>query len=201
MNDDRRRLLWLGALPSLVALVVAAGLWLLVHGNAGARDHYDAGRYADARATFAGARDLGVVSPWISPFDAGTAAYGEKDFKAAVRYFKQALPIVPDDRGCDVRINLALTHEAIADEAGASGEKAARQVALRDARTVIGGTGCSDAIEKRIEEKIKQSSQSPNDVKSEQQKQDEVEKRNREAKKAKDVELEPKNEPDQQIQW
>lgn len=199
---ERRRLLVLGAVPSVVALVVALGLWLLVHGNAAAREDWQDGKYSDARSAFEGAHDLGVVTPWVSPFNAGTAAYGEKEFKAAVAHFETALDLVPPERACDVRIDLALTHEAIADAAAEKGETPARQVALRDARTAIKGSGCNDAIEARIEEKLKDSSSSSqNDVKTEQQKQDEIEQRNRQAKKAKDIELEPKNEPTQQIQW
>ncbi len=200
--EERRRLLLTGAVPSVVALVVALGLWLLVHGNDAARADWADGNYADARSTFEGAHDLGVVTPWVSPFNAGTAAYGEKEFKAAVKHFEAALDLVPPERACDVRIDLALTHEAISDAAAEKGETAARQVALRDARTAIKGTGCNDELEARIEEKLKDSSSSSaNDVQTEQQKQDEIEQRNRQAKKAKDVELEPKNEPPQQIQW
>jgi tetratricopeptide (TPR) repeat protein len=200
MTPERRRLLVLGALPSLVALLVAGHLWLLVHGNASAREDYDAGRFGEARSTFEGAKDLGVVSPWIAPFDAGTAAYGAQEFEDAVTLFEQALDAVPDDRACDVRIDLALTHEAIADRAAQNGEKAARKVALRDARAAIAGTGCSDAIEKRLEEKTKDAA-SGGGGKSEDEKLDEVEKKNREARKVKDIELEPKNEPSRQIQW
>lgn len=200
LTAEQRRLLLLGALPSLVALLVAVHLWLLVHGNAGARDDYDAGRYAAARETFEGAKDLGVVSPWIAPFNAGTAAYGEKDFKAAVKLFDTALDDVPDDRACDVRINLALTHKAIADQAAGKGDRAAQQVALRDARTAILGTGCDDALVKELQGEINKAS-SGSSNKSEDQKLNDVEKKNREAAKAKDVELEPKNEPQQQIQW
>lgn len=199
LSAERRRLLVLGALPSLVAVIVALGLWLLVHGNAAARDDYADGRYDDAREAFAGARDLGVVSPWISPFNAGTAAYRQKELADAVELFEQALEDVPGDRACDVRVNLALTHEAIADAAARKGDTPARQVALRDARAAINGTGCSDAIEKRLEEKTKDVASSGGT--SEEQKLDEIEKKNREAEKVKDIELEPKNEPKQQIQW
>lgn len=200
LTQEQRRLLLLGALPSLVALVVAIGLWLLVQGNSSARDDYEAGQYAEARSAFEGAKDLGVVSPWISPFNAGTAAYREKEHGDAVELFERALKEVPGDRACDVRINLALTHEAIADAAAKKGGKAARQVALRDARAAISGTGCSDAIEERLEEKIKDAA-SGGGGKSEDEKLDEVEKKNREAQKIQDIELEPKNEPRQQIQW
>jgi tetratricopeptide (TPR) repeat protein len=200
LSAERRRLLLVGALPTLVALVVAAHLWLLVHGNASARDDYEAGRYADARATFEGAKDLGVVSPWISPFNAGTAAYGAKQYKEAVKLFDAALHDVPDDRMCDVRVDLALTHQAMAEQAASKGDRAAQQIALRDARTSIQGTGCDDELEKDLQDQIDKASSGSND-KSEDQKLDEVEKKNREAAKVKDVELEPKNEPKQQIQW
>lgn len=200
LSTEQRRLLVLGALPSLVALLVAGHLWLLVHGNASARQDYEAGRYAAARSTFEGAHDLGVVSPWISPFDAGIAAYGAKDYKAAVRLFTTALHDAPDDRLCDVRVDLALTHKAMADQAAATGDSDRQQVALRDARTAILGTGCNDQLEKDLQDEIAKASSSSSDT-SEDQKLNEVEKKNREAERIKDVQLEPKNEPKQQIQW
>jgi hypothetical protein len=200
LSAERRRLLLIGALPTLVAVLVAVHLWLLVHGNASARDDYEAGRYADARSTFEGAKDLGVVSPWIAPFDAGTAAYGAKEYKAAVKLFDAALDDVPADHLCDVRVDLALTHKAMAEEAAAKGDPTEQQLALRDARSAIQGTGCDDALEKELQDAIAKAASSSND-KSEDQKLDDVEKKNREAAKVKDVELEPKNEPKQQIQW
>lgn len=200
LSAEQRRLLLLGALPTLVALLTAVHLWLLVHGNDSARDDYEAGRYADARSTFEGANDLGVVSPWIAPFNAGTAAYGAKEYKAAVKLFSAALDDAPDDRMCDVRVDLALTHKAMADQAASRDDRAAQQVALRDARTAIQGTGCDDKLEKELQDEINKAS-SGSSSKSEDQKLDEVEKKNREAAKVKDVELEPKNEPEQQIQW
>ncbi|HSX67514.1 hypothetical protein [Nocardioides sp.] len=200
LSAEQRRLLLIGALPTLVALLAAVHLWLLVHGNDSARDDYEAGRYADARSTFEGARDLGVVSPWIAPFNAGTAAYGAKEYKAAVTLFSAALEDAPDDRKCDVRVDLALTHKAMADQAASRDDRAAQQVALRDARTAIQGTGCDDKLEKELQDEINKAS-SGSSSKSEDQKLDEVEKKNREAAKVKDIELEPKNEPEQQIQW
>lgn len=200
LTAEQRRLLLLGALPSLVAVLVALHLWLLVHGNASARDDYAAGRYADARSTFEGAKDLGVVSPWIAPFDAGTAAYGAKEYKAAAKLFDAALDDVPDDHMCDVRVDLALTHKAMADQAATKGDQAAQQIALRDARSAIQGTGCADALEKELQDAIAKASSSSGGQ-TEDQKLDEVEKKNRQAAKVKDLQLEPKNEPKQQIQW
>ncbi len=199
-SAEQRRLLVLGALPSLVALLVAVHLWLLVHGNASGRADYEAGKYADARSRFEGAKDLGVVSPWIAPFNAGTAAYGAKEYKAAVKLFGAALDEAPSERLCDVRVDLALTHRAIADQAASKGDRAAQQLSLRDARNAIQGTGCDDELEKDLQDAIDEASSGSSD-KSEDQKLDEVEKKNREAAKVKDVELEPKNEPKQQIQW
>ena len=200
ISAEQRRLLVLGALPSLVAVLVAVHLWLLVHGNASGRSDYEAGRYADARSRFEGAKDLGVVSPWIAPFNAGTAAYGAKEYKAAVKHFDEALAQAPSERMCDVRVDLALTHKAIADQAASKGDRAAQQLALRDARNVVQGTGCDEKLEKDLQDEIDKASAGSSD-KSEDQKLDEVEKKNREAAKVKDVELEPKNEPKQQIQW
>jgi hypothetical protein len=205
-DGARRQLLLRGILPSVVALLVAGHLWLLVQGNGSARSAYDAQRYSDARSGFEGARDFGVLKPWVARFDAGTAAYREGDFRGAAKLFQAALPDAPDEHECDVRIDLALSHEATAAKAAKEESRAAAQIALRDARTALGGGGCSAELEERIEKKIhdldaEDPSSQPDQDLTEEQKLEELKRRNDEAQRTKDPKVDPQNEPSAQIQW
>ncbi len=127
MNADarrrtRRRLLVAGLPLALVALAVQ---WkvavMLVHDRDG-RSDYAAGLYGDAQDAFASNRSLNLVEAWISPYDDGTARYRLADFSGAVRLLEDALAAVPSEEECRVRINLALAHEALGDEAAAGGD-------------------------------------------------------------------------------
>jgi hypothetical protein len=203
---DRRLMLLRGIFPSVIALLVAAHLWLLVHGNDSARGAYDDKQYSDARAGFEGARDLGVLQPWVAPFDAGTAAYRDGDFRGAARLFQAALSDVPDEHACDVRVDLALSYEATADKAAKEESRAAAQIALREARTALGGGGCNTELEARIEKKIhdldsEDPSSQPDQKLTEEQKLEELKKRNDEAQRTKTPKVDPQNEPSAQIQW
>jgi len=203
---DRRVMLIRGIIPSILALLVASHLWLLVHDNGSARSAYDDKQYSNARDVFEGAKDLGVLQPWVAKFDAGTAAYREGDFRGAAKLFRAALRSVPDEHECDVRIDLALAHEAAADKAAEDESRAAGQIALREARTALGGGTCSGGLGDRIEKKIHDldsddsSSQGDEDL-TEDQKLEELKKRNEEAQRVKEPKLDPQHEPSAQINW
>lgn len=205
MNDRKRRLLT-GVVPSVVALVAAAFLWLLAHGNSAGRSDYDAERYDAALDRFASARDLGVIEPWVKPFNTGTAAYRAGKLEEAARLFNLALDDVPSEHMCSVRTNLALTYEAIATSAAEEKSRAAAQIALRDARTAVGGTGCSKATEERIQQKIADLDTAPGAPRpdadlTEDEKLEELQKRNEEARKSRSKGTDPETEPPTQIHW
>jgi hypothetical protein len=206
LDPARRQLLIRGIIPSILALLIAGHLWWLVRGNESARSAYDALRYSDARSGFEGARDFGVLQPWVASFDTGTAAYRAGDFRGAAKLFQTALGDVPDEHECDVRIDLALSHEATAAKAIKDESRAAAQIALRDARAAIGGTGCNPEIEKRVEEQIhdldsKDPSAQQDQTLTEDQKLEELKKRNDEAQRTQDPRVDPKHEPSAQIEW
>lgn len=205
MNDRTRRLVN-GIVPSVVALVAAAFLWLLVHGNSSGRSDYDAERYDAAYDTFRSARDLGVIELWVKPFNTGTAAYRAGRLEDAARLFDRALDDVPSEHACSVRTNLALTYEAIATTAAEEKSRAAAQIALRDARTAVGGTGCSKATEERIQQKIADLDTAPGAPQpdadlTDEEKLDELQKRNEEARKSRGKGTDPETEPPAQIHW
>jgi hypothetical protein len=209
MSDDdlRRRRMLRGILPSLLLLAVAVQLVLLVRGNDSALTDYEAGDHASAYDSFVGLRDLGLVQPWVAPFNAGAAAYRQKDWASAVARFEEALDEVGTDRECDVRVNLALTHVARATEERRTGSRATALRAFADARTALGARGCSRRLEGLVNKQIRSMSSSDqpdeeNSRLSEQEKIEKLERQNDEARRQhEDDESDPPNEPDEQIQW
>ncbi|MCL8027609.1 hypothetical protein [Nocardioides bruguierae] len=125
----RRRLLLLGALPVLLALLLAGRLVLVAWADHRAAEAFADGRYADARAAaalndtpleqalssvLARAGVEGAVG-WVAPHDTGVAALASGDAGAAVRLLQRSLAAGPPTRyACRVRLDLALAQEAVA---------------------------------------------------------------------------------------
>ena len=206
-RDLRRRRMLLGIVPSLLLLAVAVQLVLLVRGNAGAVVDYEAGDHASAYDSFTGLRDLGVVQPWVGPFNAGAAAYRQKQWPEAAARFEESLEDVPTDHECDVRVNLALTHVARARAERRSGSRADALRAFSDARSALGARGCSPRIERLVNRRISSMSSSDqpdeaNSKLSEKEKIEKLQRQNEEARRRqRDERVDPANEPDQQIHW
>lgn len=205
----RNRLLLLGVLPSLVALAVAVQLVLLVRGNEGGRAAYEDQEYAEAREVFSGLRDLDVVQPWVARFNAGAAAYRDQRFAAAVADFEAALEEAPADRACDVRVNLALSHEAAGTLARNENDRAEALTSFADARAALGGSGCSESLRSRLERRIRAINAAgpgapdrENAELSEEEKVEKLERLNEEARRRRpDDPVDPTEEPDVAIQW
>lgn len=204
----RNRLFALGALPAVVLLVLAALLGLLVRGNADGRAAFEDGQYGAAHETFAGLRDLGLVEPWVAPFDAGAAAYMAEDYTKAVSLFEEALRDVPDAQVCLVRVNLALAHEA----RGAQVRKADRSAALqafRAGRDALGEAGCRELdgrdVGRRLSKAIRAINRDGASDRGEQltgqQKLEELEQRNEGTRRREPREADPTEEPSVAIQW
>lgn len=204
---ERNRLLLLGLLPSLVLLALAAQLVLLVRANEVAIADYRSGDHAAAYDGFTGLRDLGLVEPWVAPFNAGTAAYRQRDWAEAAARFAEALEDVPDDRECDVRVNLALAHEAAGHQARRTGSQAEALRSFRDARAALGGPGCSEAVHRRVDRRIgalSTSGQSDEEDErlSAEEKVEKLERLNEQARRERrDAPPDPTTEPDRQIHW
>jgi tetratricopeptide (TPR) repeat protein len=113
----RRRLAYLlGSLPIVAALLVLAVVLIrpafVMHG---ALDHYDAGRY-EASADEAGTMlDNNVIEPYLAYFNRGDAKAALQLYTEAIDDFERALDLAPEERQCDVRVNLALGWERLGD--------------------------------------------------------------------------------------
>ncbi len=169
----RRWLLLAGVLPLLlcVALALKVGV-MLAHDRAG-RDALADGAAARARDSFAANRSLNLLQPWVAPYDEGVARFTLGDHGGAVVSFEAALADAPSQEQCRVRVNLALSLEAVGDQAatagGAAGDPAGdaggqdlHQVAQRSwqrARDTLAGGDCVEpgstaaAVDARLREK------------------------------------------------
>jgi len=205
----RNRLFALGALPAVVLLGIAVLLGLLVRGNADGRAAFADGEYGAAHETFAGLRDLGLVEPWVAPFDAGAAAYMDKDYDDAVARFEEALHDAPDVQECLVRVNLALAHEGRGAHVRKADATAALQ-AFRAGRDALGEGGCREydgrEVDRRLSKAIRAISRGgpadPDEQLTEQEKLEELERRNEETRERRPEEdVDPTEEPSVAIQW
>ncbi len=146
MLDTRRRTrrwLLLAGLPlALVALALQWKVAAMVGHDRDGRADYAAGSYADAQDAFASNQSLNVLQAWISPYDDGTARYRLADFAGAVRLLEDALGAAPSEHECRVRINLALAHEAVGDEAAAGEDPGTALAHWQDGVDVLEAGGC-----------------------------------------------------------
>lgn len=113
----RRRLLALGLLPLLCSGGLAVKVGLMEHRVGEGSAAVSGGEPDRARTAFAANASVNVFEPWIAPYDEGVAAYLQDDPDAAVELFTTALADAPAAEGCRVRTNLALSLEAVGDEA------------------------------------------------------------------------------------
>lgn len=112
----RGGLLLAGVVPALVAtLFMAKVAWMLAHDSDG-RQRYAAGDYSGAADEFGVNRWTNVFEEWVAPFNEGTARLAAGSLDDALDALTTALETVPAEEECTVRINLALTYEALGDE-------------------------------------------------------------------------------------
>ena len=138
----RNQLFLWGLLPALVLLLLAGRVGLLLRADAAGRAAYASGEYGAAQGRFEANRSLNVLEPWKAPFNAGTALYRDEELAAAVDAFEAALDAGPGRDECTVRINLALTHEAIGDAAAEADDEPASRDAWTAGREVLAAGDC-----------------------------------------------------------
>ncbi len=113
----RRRILmfWISLPIVLVLLVAAAKLLSLAPTAQLAIDAYDEGRYVSSEQISGSLLDVNIVEPYLPYFNRGDAFAADQYYGPATDDFEKALELAPEDRKCDVRLNLALTWERFGD--------------------------------------------------------------------------------------
>ena len=119
----RRRLLmfWISLPLVLFVLVTAVKLLTLAPTAQSAIDAYDSGRYTSSGEISGSLLELNIVEPYLPYFNRGDAFAADQYYGPATDDFEKALELAPEDRKCDVRLNLALTWERFGDIYDANG--------------------------------------------------------------------------------
>lgn len=207
----RNQLFAFGIVPTVVVLLLALDVGLQFKANHDGRAAYDHKEYADAEQTFLDAAGVDLPESWVQPFNAGAAAYQDGQYDDAVAHFDSALADAPDDRECIVRVNLALTHEALGDQLRRQGSRRKSVEEFGEGRTTLEGSGCADddaqSVDRRLAAKILAADRSPDDANAElspEEKLAKLEELNKRAGEKKDPEpgeIDPTNEPVTPIEW
>jgi len=207
----RNQLFGLGIVPALVVLLLALDVGLQIRTNLDGRAEYDDKDYANAEQTFLDATGLDLPESWVRSFNAGAAAYQDARYDDAAAHFESALGDAPDDRECTVRVNLALTHEAVGDQHRRRGNRKQSLAQFGAARRALEAGGCADgegeSVDRRLAAKILAADRAPADPNAELSpeeklaKLEELNARAGEQKRRDPEDLDPTEEPDTPIEW
>jgi tetratricopeptide (TPR) repeat protein len=207
----RNQMFALGLVPAIIALLVVLDVVVQLDANHAGRSAYDDKDYAKAEQTFLDAAGVGLPESWVAPFNAGAAAYQDGQYDDAAAHFESALDDVPDDRECTVRVNLALTHEALGDQLRLQGKPQQSLEQFHVARSALDAGGCADgegqSVDDRLAARILAADRSPDDPNAEltpEEKLAKLEEQNERAgeeKRQDQDDVDPTTEPDTPIQW
>jgi tetratricopeptide (TPR) repeat protein len=207
----RNQLFALGVVPAVLVLLLLLDVILQLDANHAGRSAYDDQKYADAEQAFLDAGGVDLPEGWVAPFNAGAAAYQDGRYADAVGHFETALDDVPEDRECTVRVDLALTHEALGDRLRLQGKPRQSLEEFHVGRSVLDGGGCADgegkSVDDRLAARILAADRSPNDPNAEltpEEKLARLEEQNEQAgeeRRREQEDVDPTTEPDTPIQW
>ena len=141
----RRRLVYLLiSLPVIIALLVLAGRIVGPYTtNESAVRAFEYGDFAGSESESSRLLDDNLLADWIPWFNRGNALAAQEEYTAAIDDFERALEIAPEDRACDVRVNLALSWERLGDIYVAGGFPQGAINLYEAAKAVIAeGDGC-----------------------------------------------------------
>jgi tetratricopeptide (TPR) repeat protein len=123
MRLRRRLILW--SLPAVLLLLLVAGKlsWMVALGDQ-ARDAYTVGNVTGVEEAAARLGFLNLLEPHKAPFARGDARVLAGDYEGARAAFEEALALAPKDsrEACQIRVNLVLSLEKLADAATAAGQ-------------------------------------------------------------------------------
>ncbi len=138
----RRLILGLASLPFTIAAVVVAVYLMSLPITAGlAIGYYDEGDYHQSKSESSTLIDHNLVETWLPYFDRGDAKAGAKEYTAAVDDFEKALQLAPEDRKCEVRVNLAQTWTDLGDIYEKGGYHQGAVLLYQAAKDVIAAAG------------------------------------------------------------
>jgi len=191
-----RRGIALGAIPLiLVALAFSAkvlSMYAFAHASAAA---YASGDYSGTTSAARGQEPVNLFEPYKAPFNVGVGLTASGDLAGGRAAFEQALALATGLEQCAVRVNLAITIERIGDLALTDGDPAAARAAWQEALLIMqeAPEGCRtpeadevspdpdqnmtdtmDEEERRLREKLEQSTDPPTPEESEEPQESDV---------------------------
>lgn len=144
VNRRLRKVLLISLPIWLVAALFCVKLVSMTVENRAGTAAYESGDHGAARTHFSRLRVGNVAESWIAHYNRGTANHQLRAYPAARSDFEKALKSAPPAQQCKVRINLALTLEALGDDEGAA-QNADRAAELyREADKVLADANCGD---------------------------------------------------------
>ncbi len=198
-NRQLRKLRWkllAFSLPLVVlAMVLVVKLLGLSTVASVAIAAYNLGDYVSSGEVSSSQLQDNYFEPWIPWFNRGAASAAGGDYIGAIEDFERALPLVPDDRKCEVVLNLSLSWERLADQYVSAGYPSGAVLLYQAALDVLTTEGphCSvpeateelqqqqdeaiDRLEQRIEQSQALSDGTDPDAMTGQERLDELERR------------------------
>ena len=137
VSRTRRRMLLFSLPIVLLALFVAWKLLSMPMLAGRGIDAYDRGQFETSADTFDALMFLNLAEDWIPYFDRGTANAAGELYSQGTDDLAKALERAPEERRCDVRVNLALAWELQGDAYYAAGYFAGAQKLYETAMAVI----------------------------------------------------------------
>lgn len=108
-------MIWWSLPIVLLALAVSVKFASLSLTAQDAIDASETGRFDESIAASDSLMTLNWFEPWVAYYDRGTASARAQLFNDATDDLSVALELAPDDRSCEVRVNLALAWEDLGD--------------------------------------------------------------------------------------
>lgn len=149
----RLRLLLFSLPVVIIVLLIAAKLLSLSSIAQIAITQYDRGNFVGSAETSEGQLETNWLEPWIPFFNRGVATAADEEYIPAIEDFEKALALAPDDRRCEVALNLSLGWEKLADGYAAAGYFTGAALLYETAVDVLAdaGEGCT---EEQLEEAL-----------------------------------------------
>jgi len=141
----RRRIKYLlFSLPVVVALLVVAGMIVGPYtSNESAVRAFERGDFDGSGEQSSRLLEGNLLEDWVPWFNRGNALAAQEEYTAAIDDFERALELAPEERACDVRVNLALSWERLGDIYIAGGFNQGAINLYEAAKAVIAeGDGC-----------------------------------------------------------
>ncbi len=102
---------------------------------------YEAGSFDDSVSDAEGLLRWNAFEPWVAHFDRGTAYAGGGLYNEAIIDLERAFDAAPDDRKCEVAVNLALSWERLGDAYLEQGQFAGAERLYETSRAAIEAAG------------------------------------------------------------